>query len=161
MASGHLVDATNCNINSSTVKGISVRLLQVIAHKQQLTIVVGDIGNTYVNVLTKEKIYTRAGDEFGPYAGMIVIVWKALYRLQTSGKRWHAHFVDTLRNMGFKPTHYDANLWIKLVEDWESYEYICMHVDDFQIIAKNPEAIMENPEGLYNQGNWTTWILLG
>ena len=52
MAVGNLLDALDHDIYSTTVKFISVKLLQVIAHKDNLEIMCGDIGNAYVNAYT-------------------------------------------------------------------------------------------------------------
>jgi hypothetical protein len=96
VASGHLVDALDHDIYSLTVKGISVKLLHVIAHKANLKQLCGDVANTYVNAYIKEKVYAKAGPEFGSnLVGSIVIIRKALYGLQSSLERWHAHFADT------------------------------------------------------------------
>ena len=55
VAVGHLIDALDHDIYSTTVKSISVKLLQVIVHKANLEIMCGDIGNAYVNAYTNEK----------------------------------------------------------------------------------------------------------
>ena len=65
MAGGNLINALDHDIYSTTVKSISMKLLQVIAHKTNLEILCGDIGNAYFNVYTNEKVYAIAGDEFG------------------------------------------------------------------------------------------------
>jgi hypothetical protein len=78
-----------------------------------------------------------------------VLIWKALYGLRSSGERWHAHFADTLRSMGFVPTRFDQDVWICKSEDGTHYEYVCTHVDDFMIVSKKPEAIMENLKTFY------------
>ena len=113
MAGGHLIDTLDHDIYSTTVKSISVKLLQVIAHKSNLEILCGDIGNAYVNAYTNEKVYAIAGKEFGKaIKGSIVIIVRALYGLRTSSKCWHAHLADTLRGFNFKRTRYDNNVWI-------------------------------------------------
>ena len=65
VAGGHLVGALNHDIYSSTVKGVSVKLLHVIAHKTGMTQLCGDVSNAYVNAFTNEKVYAVAGKEFG------------------------------------------------------------------------------------------------
>ena len=62
VAGGHLIDALDHDIYSTTVKSISVKLLQVIAHNANLEILCGDIGNAYVNAYTNKKVYTIAGN---------------------------------------------------------------------------------------------------
>ena len=113
VAGGHLVDAAGIDVYSSTVKGISVKIVQVISHKMGLKLLCGDVGNAYVNAYMKEKVYVPvAGPEFGDKAGCCVIIWKALYGLAGSCKVWHSHFSDTLRGLGFIPTRYDSDVWI-------------------------------------------------
>ena len=56
--------------------------------------------------------------------------------------------------MGFKPTWYDdKDVWYKMSNDTSHYEYICTHSDDFMIVSKTPEVIMEGLKqaGLYDQ----------
>jgi hypothetical protein len=48
-----------------------------------------DVGNAYLEVKTKEKVYIIGGPEFGPLEGHTLLVDKALYGLRSSGLRWH------------------------------------------------------------------------
>ena len=115
---GHLINALDNDIYSTTVKSISLKLLQVIAHKTNLEIMCGDIGNAYVNAYSNKKVYAIAGDEFGKaMKGSIVIIVWALYGLCTSSERWHACLADKLHGFNFKPTRYDNNVWICQHED--------------------------------------------
>jgi hypothetical protein len=151
VAGGHLVDALDHDIYSSTVKGISVKLLHVIAHKANLKQLCGDVANAYVNAYTNEKVYAKAGPEFGSdLVGSIVIIQKALYGLRSSSERWHAHFADTLRALQFKQSRYDKDVWIRLGNESLFYEYVCTHVDDFMIVSKTPEKIMESIKATYS-----------
>ena len=45
-----------------------------------------DIRNAYFEALTSEKVCIRAGPEFGELEGHLLIIYKALYGLKTSGK---------------------------------------------------------------------------
>ncbi len=140
VAGGNRVDATEYDTYASTVKQISFRLLDVIGHAEDLKGLCGHIGNAFINAFTKEKVYLVAGPEWGPtLGGATLIIRKALYGLRISAERWHAHFSDTLRAMGFITTRFDLDVWIKLRPDGTGYDYICTHVDDFKIIAKEPE----------------------
>ena len=150
VAGGHLVELREQAVYSSTVKPISVKLLHVIAHKQGLKVLCGDVGNAYVNAYTNERVYATAGPEFGKHEGKTVIIQKALYGLVSSSERWHAHFADTLRGLGFRPTRYDNDVWIKDGDDGKTYDYLCTHVDDFMIVSKKPEVIMKALEDTYN-----------
>eukprot|EP00957_Ditylum_brightwellii_P070581 5362641-Ditylum_brightwellii.AAC.1 len=55
VAGRHLVDLLDNKVYSSTVKGIRVKLLHVIAHCAGLNALCGDIGNAYANSYTTEK----------------------------------------------------------------------------------------------------------
>ena len=95
------------------VKGINICLLHVIAHKAGLQQLCGNVGNTYVNTYTNEKVYAKAGPEFGQeLEESIVVIVKALYGLKTLLERWHAHFSDSLRGLRFEPTRFDNDVWI-------------------------------------------------
>jgi Reverse transcriptase (RNA-dependent DNA polymerase) len=149
VAGGHLVDAFDIDIYSSTVKSISVKLLHVIAHKMNLKQLCGDVASAYVNAYTNEKVYAVAGPEFGAEEGSIVLIRKALYGLRSSSERWHAHFSDTLRSMLFAPTRYDKDVWIRRSVDGTHYEYVCTHSDDFMIVGRKPQAVMEMLKKVY------------
>jgi hypothetical protein len=148
---GHKVDSSEYNCHSSVVQLSSIRLLNVIAKAQGLECLAGDIGNAYINVETKEKIYVRCGPEFGPeLEGRIAILKKELYGLKSSGNRWHAHFAKTLYNMGFEPTRYDRDVWIRDRPDGTGYDYICTYVDDFLIVAKDAWHYIKELQKVYN-----------
>ena len=151
VAGGHLVDSLDNNVYSSTVKGISVRVLHVIAHRMKLKLLCGDVGNAYVNAYTNELVYSKCGKEFGPnLEGKTVVIKKALYGLRTSSERWWSHFADTLRGLGFNNTRYDKDVWLRPSECGTHYEYVCTHSDDFMIAARDAQAIMNSIKETYN-----------
>ena len=88
---------------SSTVQTRTIRILETVAINENMNMVTGDIGNAFVQAETKEKIYTRAGPEFGDRQGCMVIIKKALYGLSTSARQWSKRLSDSLRGIGFKP----------------------------------------------------------
>ena len=69
---------------ATVVKSISVRLLDLIADANGLQVLCGDIGNAFIQAMTKEKIYTRVGPEFGNRAFSMVLITRALYGKTTS-----------------------------------------------------------------------------
>eukprot|EP00957_Ditylum_brightwellii_P009479 715396-Ditylum_brightwellii.AAC.1 len=151
VAGGHLVNILNNDVYLSTVKGITVKLLHMIAHSTGLTALCGDIGNAYVNAYTTEKVYTRADLEFREeLTGKIVVIKKAFYGLATLCERFHDHILDALRSMDFLPTRFDWDVWIRLGTDKKSYEYLCTHVDDdFCIFSRHSEEIMQQIQSIY------------
>ena len=143
---GMHVDPRGLSTRATVVKGVSVRLLDIIADHQDLEVITGDIGNAFIQAHTKEKVYTRCGPEFGPRSGAIAILIRALYGLTTSANRYRTLFADFLREMGFVPTRYDRDVWMRLRESNDGYDYICTHVDDFKIVGKDPSKWMRRIE---------------
>lgn len=100
---------------ASMVKGISVRLLDVIAHRDNLINFCGDISNAFLQAPTKEKVFTTCdGPEWGDYCGIVAIIQKALYDLTTSAHQWRQYFADFIRSLGFHPVRYDRDVWLCL-----------------------------------------------
>lgn len=139
---GNLVDPRGLSTRATVVKGISVRLLSVIAHRDGLTELCGDIGNAFIQATTNEKVYTRCGPAFGDKEGCIALIVQALYGLTTSAERFRSLLADFIRSMGFVPTRYDRDVWMRQRETNDGYDYICTHVDDFKIVAKDADRWM-------------------
>ena len=139
VAGGHMIDPMGVNYRSTVVKGISVRLLDLIAHRDNLQILCGDIGNAFITADCMEKVYSRAGPEFGDKEDAILLFKKALYGLRSSSRAFRGHFADFLRGLGFFACRYDRDVWMREREEADGYDYICTHVDDFKIVARDPE----------------------
>lgn len=137
VAGGHVVDARGISSRSTVVKGISVRLLDLIAHRDNLEILTGDIGNAFITSPCLEKIYSRAGPEWGDKQDAIMIFVKALYGLRSSSRAFRSFFAESLRSMGFVACRYDRDVWMRMRETDDGYDYICTHVDDFKIVARD------------------------
>jgi hypothetical protein len=61
-----------------------------LAELNKLELWAMDIGNAYLEAMISKKVYIIAGSEFGDLKGHVLAINKALYGLQTLGKRWHA-----------------------------------------------------------------------
>jgi hypothetical protein len=122
-----------------TIKTLSIHLLHIIVAANKLSILCGDVGNAFVNAFTNEKTWTRAGPEFGPsLQGKPFIIVKALYGLASSAEHRRAHFAETLHSLGFTSSRVDPDIWLRMREDQSGYDYLCTHVNDFTIVAKEP-----------------------
>ena len=143
VCNGSQVDPRGLSTRATVVKTISVRLLDLIADAQGHEVLCGDIGNAFIQAHTKEKIYTRVGNEFGDRAGCIALITRALYGLTTSAERFRTLFADFLRTLGFHPTRYDRDVWMRLRDTKDAYDYICTHVDDFKIVAHDANMWMD------------------
>ena len=75
-----------------------------------------------------------------------MVLKRALFGLKTESRSFHECFGDLLREMGFQPTQVDQNLWYRKSDDYDGYNFIATHVDDFLILAKNPMDYMAQVE---------------
>jgi hypothetical protein len=93
VAGGHLVDDLDKDSYSLRVKGVSVKILHVLAHQQDQNQLCGDVTNAFVQAYINKKVYAVAGLEFGlESVDKILIIQKALYGLASSSERWHSHY---------------------------------------------------------------------
>ena len=93
--------------------------------------------NAYLEAQTSEKVYIIiAGPEFGDCKGHILVIFKALYGLRSSGARWHDKFADCLREMGFFPCKAELYSWIRC--SGKIYKYVAIYVDDLAMALVNP-----------------------
>ena len=78
---------------STMVSLHTIRLAFLAAQHQRLLCLSGDVTSAYIQAFTIERVYTIAGPEFGPLEGCLMIISKALYGLQGSGKAWHSNLL--------------------------------------------------------------------
>ena len=71
--------------------------------------------------------------------GCIAVIVKALYGLTTSPERFRTLLADFIRSLGFTPSRYDRDVWLRPREEKDGYDYVCTHVDDFKIVARDPD----------------------
>ena len=109
----------------------------------------GDVGNAFVTAPCLEKVYSRAGPEFGDRHDSIMVLTKALYGLWSSSHAFRGHFADFLHSMGFRSVCYDHDIWMQMCEDGTVYDYICTHVDDFKIVACDPNCWLTQISGVF------------
>ena len=114
-----------------------------IAAANNFVVMMGDIGNTYLNTNTEEKIYTRVGAKFELVGimdeGNFLEVINSLYGLPNGRNRWHAHLSYALRKISFKLTRFDLYVWIAGRKS--GYDYIGTHSDDVLLIVVDPTSI--------------------
>ena len=53
-----------------------------------------DVGNAYLQALTKEKLYIVGGPEFEELQGHVHVMHKALYGTRSDGACWHDKLFD-------------------------------------------------------------------
>jgi hypothetical protein len=85
VAGGHTTETPAVLTYSSVVSRDSVRIALTIAALNDLSVLSCDIQNAYLTAKCREKIWTRAGPEFGSDQGKVMIIVRALYGLNSSG----------------------------------------------------------------------------
>jgi hypothetical protein len=86
VADGHLTDVPVESVYSGVVSLRGIRLIIFLAELNDMETWAADVGNAYLEAKTSERVYIIAGPEFGDREGHILIIFKALYGLRSSGK---------------------------------------------------------------------------
>ena len=100
-----------------------------------------DVGNAYLQALTREKLYIVGGPEFEELQGHVLVMYKALNGTRSGGTCWHDKFFHILHHMGFKTSEVD----------WGGHNPNPNHVNESLLSevdwgAHNPDA--DDPEQL-------------
>jgi hypothetical protein len=112
-ANGNETSTPASAVYSSVVSRDSVRLAFLIASLNDLDILATDITNAYLNAPVKEKIWFEGGSECGDDKGKICVLTRALYGLRSSGNSWRTFFATTFKDMHFKESMVDRDVWIR------------------------------------------------
>ena len=144
MVGGHVVDSTEYTTYSHIIKYVFMILMLLIAVKNRLGIMAGDIGNLLFTSPCVEMFWSCCGVDFVPRCGAVVVLKRDLYRLNTALNSFHKYFGDFLRDPGFRPYREDQDLWIRKSDNDEGYHYIATHVGDVIISANNPSKYTHN-----------------
>ena len=81
-----------------------------------------------------------------------MIIRKALYGLKSSGTTFRAHLVETLHDIGFKPTKADPNVWIcppVKPDGTKYYKYIMCYIDDILSVSHDTKSILQSLQGQF------------
>jgi hypothetical protein len=152
VAGGHTTDVPSVLTYASVVSRDSVRIALTIAALNGLKLLACDIQNAYLTADCREKIWTRAGPEFGSESGTIFLVKKALYGLKSAGAAFRALLAETLYDLGYVPTKADPDVWLRpavKVDGFEYYEIVLCYVDDILSISVDPEATLKGLQATF------------
>jgi hypothetical protein len=144
-----VLDASGHDVFASNMKTISARVLMLIAEANGLNVLTGDIGNAYLYAKNSMDVAVKLGMDFHLYDdsipnGELARVEQALYGCQVSAHQWHAYLADSLLSMGFKPTRFDPDVWIRHDKRTNLYEYIGTHTDDLLVCSKDAKGIFDH-----------------
>ena len=92
-------------------------------------------------------VYIKAAAEFRSIGleGHLLIIFKALCGLKSSGKRFHELLLTCLRELGFKSSKADPNIYTReaMTRKGEPvWEYMTTYVDNLWLIMWNPEEFL-------------------
>ena len=119
-----------------------------MATVNKLQLWAADVGNAFLNGITRDKLYIIAGPEFGPEReGKALILYKSMYGARASCARFHEHLAAKLLALGFNPSKADPDLWYR--DKGDHYEYVATYIDDLLIASRNPESIIKAMEERY------------
>jgi hypothetical protein len=147
VAGGHLTDPPVESVYPGVVTRKSVRIMFLIAALNDIDVLGADVQNAYINAETNEKVYTTAGPEFGSNEGRPAIIVHALYGLKSSGAQWRDHFAKILKQLGFKNSKADPDVWMhkaKKPNGFFYWEYVLCYVDDILVIGHQPQTTMNS-----------------
>ena len=96
VADGHLTKEPHETVYSGVVSLRNFRFSMFLAEHNNLQLWGADVGNAYLQALTKEKLYIVGGPEFEELQGHVLVMHKALYGTRSGGACWHDKLFDIL-----------------------------------------------------------------
>ena len=149
VADGHLTKEPNETVYSGDVSLRNLRLAMFLAELNNLQLWGADVGNTYLQALTKENLYIVGGPEFDELQAHVLVMYKPLYGTRSGGACWHDKLIDILHQISFKPSTADPAIWMKSSKDGTHYKYIAVYVDDLAVCMKDPKAFCDTLKEKY------------
>jgi hypothetical protein len=114
VANGHLTEVPVYSVYSGVVSLKGLRLLQFLSELNDMQTWATDIGNAYLEAITTERVvYILAGPKFGELEGNILVIYKALYGLRSSGVRWYERFSPVMKAEGFTYCKLEPEIWMR------------------------------------------------
>jgi ribosomal protein L31E len=152
VAGGHMTNEPSSVTYSSVVSRDSVRIALMLAALNDLDVYSMDVSNAYLYAPCREKIWIVAGIEFGSDAGSVMLIVRALYGLKTSGASWHSMLSQSLRDLGYKASEADRNVWLKpgvKADGFRYYQMVLVYVDDILHVSHDTSAVVQGLKSLY------------
>ncbi len=138
---------------SSVVSRESVRIAFLHAALNELDVFGCDVSNAYLNAPCREKIWVKAGPEFGSDEGSVMLIRKALYGLKSAGKSWRTMLAESLEALGWQNTIADPDVYRReavRANGNKYYELLLVYVDDILVVSHIPEETMSRIGEVYD-----------
>jgi len=110
VADGHKTKPPAAITYSSVVSNDSVRIELTLASLNNLEVALCGVRNAYLNAQFREKLWTIAGPEIGSERGSIMIIFRSLYGLKSSGAAQRAKLAETMSTLQYRPTQVDPDV---------------------------------------------------
>ena len=76
-----------------------------------------DIQNLYLNENTKERLWFQAGQDFGVYKVIVVVIIRSLCGLKGYGYEWASELRQLIIDLGFTQCRSDRDVWMRVAVD--------------------------------------------
>ena len=124
VADGHLTDIPLNSVYAGVVSIRGMRICLFLGELNGMEAYATDIGNAYLEAKTLEKVCIQAGSEFGEFEGHLLIIYKALYGLRSSGKQFGDLLADCLKKEGFIPSRAEPQIFMR--RQGNHWEYLSL-----------------------------------
>jgi len=141
VAGAHLATTPVDSVHSGIFSLRGVTILAFLGELNGLKVWSTDIGNTCLEMHTKEKVHIVAGPQCGDQEGHVLITSKALYSLHSSSLRWSEQLANALRAMGFLPSKAEKDMWMH--DKGDHYKHIAVCVDHLMFTSHHPDVIIK------------------
>ena len=140
----HLTDTPLFSVYAGVVSMRGLRICLFLAELNKLPAWTIDIGNVFLESLTKEKVCIQAGPEFDELKGHLLIFYKSCYGLKTSGARFIEMLSQYLtEECEFTKAKVDDEIYYCVSKDSTHYEYLCTYIDDLMFAVDDPVLFIE------------------
>jgi hypothetical protein len=119
----------------------SIRVLLALAAQKGWCVHHMDVKSAFLNGDLKEEVYVRQppGHVIAGKENKVLRLWKALYGLRQAPRAWNAKLDDTLKEMGFHQSAYEAAVYTRGKDD--SILLVGVYVDDLVITGVDESEV--------------------
>ncbi|BBN69110.1 transposable element gene [Prunus dulcis] len=128
---------------SPVVRHTTVRLILSLAYINGWSLRQLDVKNVFLHGDLDEEVYMKQpqGFEDSSHPEYVCKLQKSLYGLKQAPRAWNAKFTGYLPSLGFKMSHSDPSLFVKISDS--AIVVLLLYVDDIILTGSNSHVIQE------------------
>ncbi|KAI5325748.1 hypothetical protein L3X38_034822 [Prunus dulcis] len=128
---------------SPVVRHTTVRLILSLASINGWSLHQLDVKNAFLHGDLDEEVYMKQpqGFEDSSHPEYVCKLQKSLYGLKQAPRAWNAKFTGYLPSLGFKMSHSDPSLFVKISDS--AIVVLLLYVDDIILTGSNSHVIQE------------------